>query len=277
MLVSVIIPVFNCQDFIEQTIYSVLNQSYTKLEIIVIDDKSTDETETIVKNLINKDNRIKYIQLEKNYGGPARARNVGIEKSNGSFIAFLDSDDIWKYNKIEECLKYSSNDIIHHYEAFFIKNIKNISKISKPKYSKKHIYKELLKNNLFSPSSILVKKNILLKHKFNESEQFNGVEDYDLWVRIFKEERISIKLIKKDLTYYRLHSEGLSKNYKKHGRKERKLIKYMFREFKFYRSPAMFFLKYFKIYKSLISNFYNIYRFNNKIDIMFLFKEILKL
>lgn len=277
MLVSVIIPVFNSQDYIEQTIYSVLKQSFTKLEIIVVDDKSTDETETIVKNLINKDNRIKYIQLEKNYGGPARARNVGIEKSNGSFIAFLDSDDIWKYNKIEECLKYSSNDIIHHYEAFFTKNIKNISKICKPKYSKKHIYKELLKNNLFSPSSILIQKYILLKHKFNESEQFNGVEDYELWVRIFKEERISVKLIKKDLTYYRLHNEGLSKNFIIHGRKERKLIRYMFREFKFYSSPAMFFLKYFKIYRSLISNFYNIYRSNNKIDIMFLYKEILNM
>ncbi|VEP12237.1 Glycosyl transferase family 2 [Hyella patelloides LEGE 07179] len=97
-LVSVIIPTYNRADLICQTLNSVLRQSYQNLEIIVVDDRSTDNTETVI-NSIN-DPRIRYLSHSTNQGGAA-ARNTGIDAAKGEYIAFLDSDDVWVANKLE--------------------------------------------------------------------------------------------------------------------------------------------------------------------------------
>lgn len=272
-LVSVVIPVFNAESFIERTIESVLSQTYRNLEIQVIDDKSTDKTAHIVNELMLTDKRISFYSLDKNYGGPAKARNIGVERAKGDIIAFLDADDIWKPNKLEECLKYDKYDIIHHYEAFFITDEKNIVKTSRPKYSE-NIYKKLLYSNLFSPSSILIKRELLLKYKFNESPVFNGVEDYELWIRIFKNQNCRIKLVESSLTLYRVHTGGISKSFLEHGQKERNLIRLVFSEFKVPADIEMVILMRYKLLKSILSNFVNIYRFHGRFDIRFLIKEL---
>lgn len=100
LLVSIIIPAYNAQIFIEQTIRSAINQSYQHIEIIVIDDGSTDGTRSIVERLAAVDPRIQIISIPN--GGVARARNLGIEKAAGEFVAFLDADDIWHPYKIDE-------------------------------------------------------------------------------------------------------------------------------------------------------------------------------
>ena len=97
-MVSVIIPTYNRGSLIGRAIVSVLNQTYKDIEVLVIDDASTDYTETVVDSI--KDERLHYYKLEKN-GGACRARNVGISKAQGEYIAFLDSDDEWMSNKIE--------------------------------------------------------------------------------------------------------------------------------------------------------------------------------
>lgn len=102
-LVSVVIPTYNRGELILKTIGSVLNQTYKNIEIIIVDDNSTDNTKKIISTL--SDPRINYIKLERNTKG-REARNRGIMESKGKFIAFLDSDDCWLPNKIESQLKY---------------------------------------------------------------------------------------------------------------------------------------------------------------------------
>ena len=105
MKVSVITPMYNCEKFISETIESVLNQTYTNWEMIIIDDCSTDKSKQIVKQYIERDKRIRLIALNEN-SGAAVARNKGIEVSSGRFIAFLDGDDLWESNKLENCDRF---------------------------------------------------------------------------------------------------------------------------------------------------------------------------
>jgi glycosyltransferase involved in cell wall biosynthesis len=102
--VSIIMPAFNAANTIGEAISSALNSTHTNIEILVIDDGSVDETSTIITEMSRKDPRIKYYKNEKNLGS-YKSRNVMVEVATGKFIAFLDSDDTWEPNKLEECLK----------------------------------------------------------------------------------------------------------------------------------------------------------------------------
>jgi glycosyltransferase involved in cell wall biosynthesis len=99
-LVSIITPCFNSEKFISEAILSVQNQSYLNWEMIIIDDFSTDNTVKIIQEFTRNDNRIKLFELEKNSGAGA-ARNFGLNKATGRFIAFLDADDLWKPEKLK--------------------------------------------------------------------------------------------------------------------------------------------------------------------------------
>ena len=102
-MISVIIPTHNREKTIKKSIDSVLCQTYNNIEIIVVDDKSTDNTEEVINSI--KDNRIKYIKLDENKGA-CFARNKGIELAQGKYIAFQDSDDEWLPQKLEIQLRY---------------------------------------------------------------------------------------------------------------------------------------------------------------------------
>ena len=102
-LVSIIMPSYNTGKFIKETINSVLNQTYNNWELIIVDDCSTDDTEEIVNAI--KDNRIKFLKNSTN-SGAAISRNKAIKEAKGKWIAFLDSDDLWKKEKIEKQIKF---------------------------------------------------------------------------------------------------------------------------------------------------------------------------
>lgn len=104
-LVSIITPTFNAEKFIRATIESVLNQSYQNLEMILVDDASTDETVSIIKEFAQKDNRLKLTELSKNSGN-GFARNVALEKAAGKYIAYLDADDLWFQKKLENQIQF---------------------------------------------------------------------------------------------------------------------------------------------------------------------------
>lgn len=101
--VSVVIPTYNREKTILRAVRSVLDQTYTNLEVLVIDDGSTDGTANIVNSI--QDDRVKYVIMEQN-GGPSMARNAGVQMAEGEWIAFLDSDDCWHKNKLEIQIKY---------------------------------------------------------------------------------------------------------------------------------------------------------------------------
>ena len=104
-LVSIITPSYNSSKYIRETIKSVLSQSYSNWEMIIIDDCSIDNSIEIIKGYSEKDNRIKLIRMTKN-SGPAIARNKGIEMAKGKYIAFLDADDLWLPQKIEKQIQF---------------------------------------------------------------------------------------------------------------------------------------------------------------------------
>jgi teichuronic acid biosynthesis glycosyltransferase TuaG len=116
MLISVVIPVFNAQEYIENTVDSVINQEYKNWELIIIDDCSTDDSLSIVETKYKSNKKIEIIKLERNSGGPAKPRNIGIKNSNGDFIAFLDQDDIWDNDKLRICCNSICDnvDFIYH-------------------------------------------------------------------------------------------------------------------------------------------------------------------
>ena len=103
-LVSIITPSYNSAKFIAETIQSVQNQTYLNWEMIIVDDGSSDETENVVLSIIQNDNRIQFYKLNQN-SGPAVARNTGIEKASGSYMTFIDADDIWFPTFIENNIK----------------------------------------------------------------------------------------------------------------------------------------------------------------------------
>lgn len=104
-LVSVIMPAYNAEQFIDRAIHSVLRQSVDDIELVVVDDASTDKTIEIVSGIADNDDRVKLVRSASNQG-PAAARNAGIRVANGEFIAFNDADDVWNTRKLEIQLGY---------------------------------------------------------------------------------------------------------------------------------------------------------------------------
>ncbi len=109
-LVSIVFPCYNCEDFICESINSVLAQTYTNWELIICDDCSTDNTKNKIEPFL-EDSRIHYFCMETN-GGPAHARNLGLSNVNGDYVAFLDSDDIWIPDKLEKQIAFMKENSI---------------------------------------------------------------------------------------------------------------------------------------------------------------------
>lgn len=104
-LVSIIVPVYNAAEFLEETVQSVRNQTYEKWELLLVDDCSTDQSRSLIERFAGEDGRIRPVLQEKNRGA-AQARNRGIREAAGRYIAFLDADDLWKPEKLEKELLF---------------------------------------------------------------------------------------------------------------------------------------------------------------------------
>lgn len=180
-MVSVVIPTYNRANTIEGAIRSVIDQGDIIKEIIIIDDASTDNTKTVIDSI--NCNRIIYKKLLKS-SGACNARNVGIGLSTGEYIAFQDSDDIWKVNKIKEqieALEENNVDIVcSGYDQHDENNIKYIGKNVKSD----NVYIELLKENFIGTPTIFGKSTCFKQNKFDiELPRF---QDWDLMIRLSK-------------------------------------------------------------------------------------------
>lgn len=182
--ISVIIPTWNRAEFIEKAVRSVLNQTFSDLEVLVCDDGSTDNTKEIVQSI--NDIRVKWIEGEHG-GRPAIPRNHGIKASTGEWLAFLDSDDEWLPDKLEKQLgQCKKNNCLasctNAYRLIPSEGIKgNMSRWEKDIVT----FDNLLEWNRVICSSALVHKSVFNKVKgFSEDEQLCAVEDYALWLRV---------------------------------------------------------------------------------------------
>jgi len=186
-LVSVVVPTYNRSKTVKRAVKSVLGQTYQKLELIVVDDGSTDNTEEVINSF--EDGRIRYISHDKNKGGSA-ARNTGIRRSEGGLIALLDSDDEWLPRKLEKQVslwRQCSNSVGLVYCPILIHD-HQIKHIIKPNRESKegYVYRELL-HGWTGPttSSVTIRKEVFqLSGLFDEG--FPSYQDYDLWIRIAK-------------------------------------------------------------------------------------------
>ena len=211
-LVSIIMPTYNQGHLIEKAINSVILQTYSNWELIIIDNFSTDNTNQIAKRYISE--KIKFIQYN-NSGIIACSRNIGIKNANGFWLAFLDSDDFWKIDKLEKCINiYGGNyDFIYHNLRLF-DNSKFFQKKRSLKSRKINIpyYKDLIiHGNPIGNSSVLVKKNLLVDINYiSESKDIIGCEDFDTWLKITNKTD-KILYINEVLGYYYLNPKGVSK------------------------------------------------------------------
>lgn len=108
-LVSIVTPCYNAERYIADTIASVQAQTYTKWEMMVVDDCSTDNSAEVIKRLAREDSRIKYFKTDKPSGSPTKPRNIALDKARGEYIAFLDADDLWLPQKLEEQLAFMTS------------------------------------------------------------------------------------------------------------------------------------------------------------------------
>lgn len=187
MKFSVVIPTYNRADFIDKTINSILNQSYQKFEILVIDDGSTDNTEDIVKNI--KDPRIFYYKKENAERGAAR--NYGAKKASGDFINFFDSDDLAYSNHLEtakKIIKTNENLNVFHL-GYDIKDLKG--NLERKSTTIDNINKQLVCGNLLSCNGVFIKKEIALENPFNETRALSASEDYLLWLQLASQYKIA--------------------------------------------------------------------------------------
>jgi glycosyltransferase involved in cell wall biosynthesis len=186
-LVSVIIPTYNGQEYVEYSVDSVLTQSYQSIEIIIINDGSSDGTANVLERVAKKDNRIKVLSNEKNKGF-VKALNIGIQKSKGVYIARLDDDDRWsdpkKLEKQMDFLKKNPEYVLVG-GGVIIKNQTQGTQVAKylfPEHDKA-IRDSLLTYNVFSHSSVVFLKNAFEKVG-GYDEKFGFFADADLWLKM---------------------------------------------------------------------------------------------
>jgi len=208
-IVDIIIPNYNKGKFLKKCLESVFNQSHKKWNLIIVDDNSNDSSLHILKEFKNK-KKIKIIRLTKNKG-PSFCRNLGIKNSNNNYIAFLDSDDIWKPNKLYDQLIYMTqnkfNFTYSDYCTFYENEKKNFKKNS-TNLKDSFNYDEFILNSSINSSTMIVKRKILKGIKF---KSLALLEDYIFKCQILKK-NFTAKKINKVLAYYRVHKDNRSKN-----------------------------------------------------------------
>lgn len=188
-LVSIVIPTYNRERDLDRSIKSVLAQTYSNWEALIVDNHSRDNTVDLVQGF--NDSRIKYFRIH-NDGVIAASRNLGIKNAAGQFIAFLDSDDWWMPRKLEISLKYLEQgaDVVYH-DMFLVTKPEQLFYFRKfrTRDLKSPIFKDFIINgNALNNSSVLIRRGILKKiNGLSEDKKLIAIEDYDLWLRAAKE------------------------------------------------------------------------------------------
>lgn len=206
-LVSVIIPTYNVERFIRQALESVVKQTHINIEIIVVDDCSSDLTMEIVKDFKRESNRPLILYRQKKNMGVAYARNKAMELVNGRYIAFLDSDDYWEESKLEKQLNIMrKTDATLCYAAIDMVDEKGRKLKGKRNVPAKLDYAYLLKNTAIATSTVLIDSEKI--GKFKMPLQRSG-EDYATWLQILRKCKFAVG-VNEVLCHYRITKNSLS-------------------------------------------------------------------
>lgn len=207
-LVSIVTPVYNAEKYLSQAIESVINQTWDKWELLLIDDCSKDSSADLINKYASLDDRIKYIKMNEN-SGAARTRNIGIENAKGRYVAFLDSDDIWLPNKLERQLKLMNENNYAFVFTSYRYMLNDSSLTDKVARAPKQIdYEGLLKNTIIGCSTVLLDRYLV--GDFRMTNVRKG-QDTATWLQILKKIDYAYGIYD-DLVYYRISSTSLSHN-----------------------------------------------------------------
>lgn len=205
--VSIITPTYNSLQFLEDTLESILNQTYTNWELLITDDCSTDGTWELLQKYQKQDNRIKIFRLERN-SGPGVARNNSIKQAQGRFIAFCDSDDLWKSEKLEKQVKFLIEKKIPFTYSAYQKIDFTGTKGGVISVPLKITYKDLLKTCSIGCLTAIYDTHKIGKVLFPEIRKR---QDYGLWLKIFQIIHYTTGM-KEVLAYYRIRKNSVSSN-----------------------------------------------------------------
>ena len=206
-LISVIMPCYNSEDYIEEAIESILNQTYNNIEVIIADDCSTDKSFDLIKRYTKKDKRVRCFK-NKNNIGCTKTLNKLVEQAKGKYIARMDADDISFEDRIEKQFKLLTK---HNYDVLgtniiFIDSLGN--KKNKRRY-RNNISSIIKSENPLAHPTVLMKKKLLeIYGCYNE--RFVTTQDYDLWLRLWSH-GCKIGIVDEYCLYYRIHEDGVSK------------------------------------------------------------------
>ena len=205
-LISVIIPFYNQENYFEECLNSVIHQTYSNLEIIIINDGSDKKYDEVLTKFQSKHlDKIKIFSQENK--GVSAARNLGILQSKGEYIAFIDSDDVWLPNKLEyqiNIIKKKKIDFIHGSYLIINEDSSFVGKF----IAKSLNYKDLIKSCDIGLSTVLIKSNLIKKHLF---KKISTKEDYVCWLSVIKEIN-SLYGDSKEVAFYRERKKSLSSN-----------------------------------------------------------------
>ncbi|MGB6269590.1 MAG: glycosyltransferase family 2 protein [Olleya sp.] len=219
-LITVLIPTYNCEQYVHQAVQSILDQTYTNFECIIIDDCSTDSTVDIIKAF--DDSRINLIIKPEN-SGYTNSLNYGLTIAKGKYIARMDGDDISLLNRFEKQIEVleQDNDIVVCGSVFRIIDSETI--ITAPE---KHedIKLALLKDSCIGHPTAMIRKSVLDKHQINYDTNFEPAEDYDLWVKLSKLGKLHN--LQEVLFFYRVHDNQVSVTKKEIQRKSASLSRF---------------------------------------------------
>ena len=222
-LVSIIIPNYNSERYIEDTLRSVVRQTYPHWELIVVDDCSTDGSVAIIERIVNADARMQLIRLDAPSGGPAHPRNVGLDCATGKYVAFLDSDDVWHPQKLEIQLH-----ALHKYDASFcstaITRFQTTDEIAAEQAETFDIaqtlasmtvqeisHSVLIRKNIIPNSSVLAERQLFTDIRFHEAARYKAIEDFHAWLMVHQHcIQRSIKISPR-LLFYRMSETSISR------------------------------------------------------------------
>lgn len=184
--VSVVVPVYNGASYLSATVESILTQDFEDFELLLIDDGSSDDSITIIRELAEMDSRIK--PYFKDNGGVANARNFGIDHAEGEFIAFCDQDDLWLPEKLSKQMPLFQNEVVGLVYSGTVIQHENYGKTAKPGFEKKYrgsIFEQLITGNVVPSCTVVVRKRLLDQvGRFDDDRALMGVDDWHLWLKL---------------------------------------------------------------------------------------------
>ncbi|MBK9249682.1 MAG: glycosyltransferase family 2 protein [Ignavibacteria bacterium] len=218
-LISIILPCYNGANTICDTIDTVLSQTYTNWELIVIDDCSVDSSVRIIRSYLENDKRIRLIELGENSGRPAIPRNIGCSVAEGTYIAFLDADDLWHKQKLELQLgfmidnkaKFCSTNIVKFNDRAEVELLEKVH-FSQVQVKESITHDRLIRKNTICNSSVMLEKQLMDRVDFIEDIRYKAIEDYHCWLMIHQFHVLKSPVIFEKLVFYRLAATSISRS-----------------------------------------------------------------